>query len=622
MSAVVGVTGATGGLGRELVGLLVDRGHRVRAAVRSEAQAELARRLGAEPVRVDVTQPATLAPLVEGVDVVHHLAAWMGSPAGQAERVTVGGTRNVLEAAATAGVRRVVLASSVAVYGPVSSGNVTEQWPRRKVGDAYGDAKAAAEEAAESFRSSDASGMELVVLRPTMIYGPASGSWTITPVAGIRRGLPVVIGSGETLLDVVYVADVARAFAAAGEVAGAAGRVFNVTGASVSVNRFFGSYASIVDRPLRRLPLSLARAGVKAAAAVTGALPGVDRVAPETLATMTSAATFDGTAAREGLGYSPGVDLQAGMASTAAWLRESGLAPGPRSALVVGAARGLGREVARGLAERYVKVYAADLPPVAAVDDDATAAEAVDEPAGTWAGLPVAGVLEVDATSESSLAAAVAEVESREGHLDLTVTTVGGLRPGALEAQRLTDIESQLKLNALAPLLVARAASPGMRERGRGRIIAVGSTNGLLVTPFMGAYSAGKFALEAFSDALRLELLPFGVEVVLIEPGAMKTGFAAAAKRGLEAEAQRVGPPWADYLLRLRDSDLWGEKGAAEPESVAREIVSAAFRPRARSRHDATREVPLLKLFAKLPDAVKDRAFIRPLRLGRPRKER
>src|SRR5690606_15953653 len=122
---------------------------------------------------------------------------------------------------------------------------------------------------------------------------------------------------------------------------------------------------------------------------------------------------------------------------------------------------------------------------------------------------------------------------------------------------------SQLRLNAVAPLLVARAASPGMRARGRGRIISVGSTNGLLVTPFMGAYSAGKFALEALSDALRLELLPFGVEVVLIQPGAMRTGFADAAKRGLAAEAERVGPPWAAYLQRLRDADLWGEKGAA-----------------------------------------------------------
>src|SRR5690606_30540841 len=218
----------------------------------------------------------------------------------------------------------------------------------------------------------------------------------------------------------------------------------------------------------------------------------------------------------------------------------------------------------------------------------------------------IRALLAVDATSEESLASAVAEIERREGHLDLTVTTVGALRPGALETQRLAEIESQLKLNALAPLLVARAASPGMRARGRGRIIAVGSTNGLLVTPFMGAYSAGKFALEAFSDALRLELLPFGVEVVLVPPGAMRTGFAAAARRGLQQEAERSGPPWAEYLQRLSDSDLWGEKGAADPEMVARAVVDAAFRPRARSRLDATREVPLLKLFAKFPDAIKD----------------
>src|SRR5690606_27653683 len=139
-----------------------------------------------------------------------------------------------------------------------------------------------------------------------------------------------VVGSGEGLLDAVYVDDVARAFAAAAEAEGAAGHAFNITGASVSVNRFFGAYAAIVDRPLRRLPLGLARAGVAAASVVTGALPGVDRVAPETLGTLTSSATFDGSAAREVLGYAPRVELDKGMAQVAAWLRERGLAPGPR----------------------------------------------------------------------------------------------------------------------------------------------------------------------------------------------------------------------------------------------------------------------------------------------------
>ena len=601
---IVAVTGATGGLGRALVRHLIARGHRVRASVRTLEQAELASALGAEPVEADVRRPETLARLVAGAEVVHHLAAWMGAPAGQAHAVNVEGTRAVAAAAAAAGARRLVHASSMAVYGPVPSGVVTEDRPLRKVGDPYGDTKVEAEAAARAALAG--ADTELVVLRPTMIYGPASGSWTLAPVAALRRGLPVVLGDGSSLLDVVYVDDAAAAFAAAGEAPGAAGMALNVVGEAVTAREFFGAYARMLGVPLRRVPAGIARAGAAAAGWATSLLPGVARFAPETLETLLSRATFDGSAAAAATGYRPSVPLAEGMARTAAWLRAEGHAPGPRSALVVGAAAGLGRAVARELARRYVRVYAADLAPP---HDEAAAG---DEG-------PVA-CLRVDATSDASLREAVAAVEAREGHLDLLVTTVGALRPGSLESQPWDDVMRQLELNALAPLLAARAAAPGMRARGRGRIVNVSSTNALLVTPFMGAYSAAKAALEMFSDALRLELRPFGVDVVLVQPGAMRTGFAGRAKDRLEAEARRAGEPWAAYLRRLKDSDLWGEAHAAEPEDVARVVARVALAARPPARVAGTREVPLLRAFAALPDVVKDGVFVRPLGLRRPRR--
>jgi short-subunit dehydrogenase len=341
---------------------------------------------------------------------------------------------------------------------------------------------------------------------------------------------------------------------------------------------------------------------------VTGVLPRVDTVAPETLDTMTSTATFDGSKAAELLGYVPTVPLALGLGRTAAWLRGAGLARGPRSALVVGAGTGLGREVVTRLAERYVRVYAADV-----AEEALSSLAAEDE--------RVAGVFVTDATSSSSLAATVARVEALEGGLDLVVTTVGALLPGALESQSLADIERQFALNALAPVKVARAAAPGMRARGSGLIVMIGSTNGVLVTPFMGAYSAGKHALEAYADALRLELKPFGVDVVLVRPGAMRTGFAARAREGLEREAVRTGEPWARYLERLRDADLWGERGAADAASVSRVVADVAWRgPRARV--SGTWDAPFVKLFATLPDALKDAHFTRVLGLRRPRSTR
>src|SRR5690606_33492434 len=139
---------------------------------------------------------------------------------------------------------------------------------------------------------------------------------------------------------------------------------------------------------------------------------------------------------------------------------------------------------------------------------------------------------------------------------------------------------------------------------------------------FMGAYSAAKSALEMFSDALRLELRPFGVDVVLVQPGAMRTGFARRAKALLDAEAGREGEPWGRYLKRLRESNLWGEANAADPSAVARVVARVAFMRRPPARVAGTREVPFLRLFAALPDTVKDSVFVKPLGLNRPRARR
>lgn len=605
---VVAVTGASGGIGRALVRALVEHGAVVRGLTRTEAGAASLRELGADPVVGDLAGPdgdaTALETLCRGAQVVFHLAAWMGGAGGRAraDSVNVEGTRRVVRAAEGAGARRVVIASSVAVYGPVRSGNVDETREPWQVGDPYGDSKIAAERAAHDAATT----VEVVILRPTMVYGPGTNSWTLTPVRALARGLPMVFGDGEALLDAVYVDDVARAFVAAGEADGVAGRAFNVTGATTTWNAFFGAYAAMLGTRLRRLPLGPVRFGANVAAAVTRALPGVPDVVPEMIGVMTSTATFDGSAAREALGYGPEVDLASGMAHTAHWLRANGHAPGPRTAMVVGAARGLGLEVARELRRRYVRVVAADV--------DAAALAALRDEGFTTA--------RADVRDEASLARAVADAEALGDDLDAVVTTVGMLRPGALEAQAAAELELQLELNALGPVRVARAAAPGMRRRGRGRLVQVGSTNGFLVTPFMGAYSAGKYALEGFSDALRQELAPFGVEVVLVQPGAMRTGFADAAKEGLRREAERVGEPWAPYLMRLHDSDLWGERNAAEPASVARVVASAVMSPRAPARKRATADVPFVKLFAGMPDRLKDAYFARPLGLGRPRRRR
>lgn len=603
----VAVTGASGAIGAALVRYLAESGAVVRGLTRSQEGASRVIAAGGEPRIGDVADPEALRELFDGADLAAHLAAWMGGKGGvsEARRVNVAGTRAVVEAAGVAGVARLAHVSSIAVYGPALSGEVDETHPVRMVGDAYGDTKLQGE--SEAVRVAAAAGIELTVLRPTMVYGPGVASWTLTPLRALAAGVPMTLGDGRSLLDAVYVDDAARAIGLALTADGAAGRAFNVVGRSVTWNEFFGAYAAMLGRPLRRTPAWLARAGARAAGVVTRPL-GPARVVPEMVEVMLSNATFSGAPAREVLDYEPAVGLGEGMRRTARWLREAGHLAGPRGALVVGAGSGLGLAVATELTRRYVPVVAADLSP--------------PEPSPAGATGEVLHAVAVDVLKPDSLKHVVAHAAELGVEVDAAVITVGALKPGALESQPIEDVRWQLDLNALGPLNVARAVAPGMRGRGRGRIVAVGSTNGLLVTPFMGAYSAGKFALEAFIDALRLELRPFGVEVVLVQPGAMRTTFAERAKERLAVEAARTGNPWDEPLLRLRDADLWGEKTAADPALVARIVTNAVTSRKASARVNGTREVPFLRLFSYLPDRLKDLVFERPLGLKRPRVSR
>jgi len=601
---LIAVTGAAGGIGHAAVRGLLAAGATVRGLTRSEAAAERLSTAGAEVVQGDLLDATALQELFRGADLALHLAAWMGGKGGarEARRVNVDGARRVVAAAAAAGARRLVHVSSVAVYGPSLEGEVDETNPTRAVGDPYGDTKLQGEEAARE--AGLAEGIDVVVLRPTMVYGPRIASWTLTPLNALKAGVPLAFGDGQFLLDAVYVDDVVRAAALALVAPDAAGQTFNVTGAPTTWDRFLGSYAAMLGRPLRHLPSWLVRGGARVAGAVTRPL-GQARVVPEMTEVMLSRATFSGDKAAEKLGYRAQVALEEGMRATAGWLRAEGHLQGPRAAMVVGAGSGLGFAVTEELHRRYVNVVAADLNP------DALAAAEFSKDIE---------VVTVDVLEPSSIDAAVARAEQLGLPLDAVIITVGGLRPGALETQRLADVRLQLDLNALGPLNVVRAVTPGMRERGRGRVVAVGSTNGLLVTPFMGAYSAGKFALEALMDSLRLELRPFGVEVVLVQPGAMRTKFAAAAKSRLSAEAERTAAPWDDYLLRLRDSDLWGERTAADPARVARIVAAAATSRRAPARVRGTPEVPFLRLFSYFPDRLKDLVFVGSLGLKAPRR--
>ncbi len=592
-STTIAVTGATGSLGRALIERLLNSGHIVKALIRSETQAQKMQSVNLEVVIGDVRDDAALEKLLQGADVVMHLAAWMGKPFDEkiAQGINVTATDRVVRLAAAAGVKRVVLASSVAVYGPVLGGVISESAPTQKIGDLYSDTKTDAESAAKAAALD--TGIELTILRPAMIYGPASPSWTVVPFEGIRAGTPMIIGTGEDLLNPVFVGDVARAFEIAAFHPAAAGEAFNISGEPSSWNTFLGHYARMSGVNLRRLPAGIAQVGAGIGERVSKAIGKRPQVMAQMVGVMTSQASFSGAKALEVLGFKPEVSLEAGMLQTEHWLREHGYIKRASTALVTGAGSGLGQAIAKGLLKEGVKVWASDV----------NLETMTDLPEGVER-------VALNVTSDASIAAALEVIATAGDHIDLLINVAGIAKPGPLEAQAWDEVSLQFEVNAFGPLRLARALAPGMRQRGFGRIVNVSSTNGFNVTPFMGAYSASKFALEALSDSLRLELKPWGVDVIVIEPGAMKTPFAATAQKGLEATMEQH-PDWKPYLEGFIKSSMWGTVGGTPPEKVAGVIIKAALGKGAPARVLATMDAIPSKVISTLPSAIKDTLFTR-----------
>jgi short-subunit dehydrogenase len=184
---------------------------------------------------------------------------------------------------------------------------------------------------------------------------------------------------------------------------------------------------------------------------------------------------------------------------------------------------------------------------------------------------------------------------------------------GPLEELPIERLRRQLEVNVIGLLAFTQPFLPKMRERHSGWIVNVGSIAGRIATPFMGAYNTSKFALEGLSDALRRELAPFGVHVVLIEPGPIRTQFGAVAR---QEDVASPGSPYA--ALRAGMSTAHGGTNLFErsAESVARVILRAVRSPHPRARYTVTLPAKLGTFAYRLvPALLVDWAMNRAMRL-------
>jgi NAD(P)-dependent dehydrogenase (short-subunit alcohol dehydrogenase family) len=220
-------------------------------------------------------------------------------------------------------------------------------------------------------------------------------------------------------------------------------------------------------------------------------------------------------------------------------------------------------------------------------------------------------LLPLDVTDEESMISAVDEVERREGAVGVLVNNAGHSQSGAVEAVPLEMVRRQFETNVFGLARMCQLVLPGMRRQGYGRIVNVSSMGGKLTFPGAGYYHATKHAVEALSDALRFEVRGFGVEVSVIEPGLIKTGFAETAVGSMDGADgenpyagfdQAVARATAENYERGPISSLGGG-----PEVVAEAIERAISARSPRSRYAVTPSAHLfMRLRRLLPDGVWD----------------
>ena len=268
--------------------------------------------------------------------------------------------------------------------------------------------------------------------------------------------------------------------------------------------------------------------------------------------------------------------------------------------VITGASTGIGAACAFDCAGRGMTVFAGVRTP--------QAGEALVAKGGPSI-IPVT----IDVTDEPSIARSVEMVQGIVGERGLggLVNNAGIVIGSPLEVIPLSQLRKQLEVNVIGQIAVTQAFLPLLR-RGRGRIVNMGSIAGRGTIPLLGPYSASKYALEALTDALRMELQPWGIQVSIIEPGAIATPIwekSAKEAEGLEASSsEEARTLYGEAVMRIREAVTQAAQRAIPPEAVVRAVQHALTSARPRTRYLVGMDAKLRAWMVKwLPDRAQDR---------------
>lgn len=265
-------------------------------------------------------------------------------------------------------------------------------------------------------------------------------------------------------------------------------------------------------------------------------------------------------------------------------------------ALVTGASSGMGKDFALRLISEGYAVYGA-----------ARRVERMSDIAS------VGGfVLSMDITDDAAVVAAVDRIIREQGRIDVLINNAGYGQLGALEDVPIEESRRQMEVNLIGAARLTQLCLPYMRARGFGKVFNISSIGGKLAIPLGGWYHASKFALEGYSDALRMEVRPFGIDVIVIEPGGIETGWQGIAAE--EAERYSAKGAYAGLVEKFRKAQARQRK-MPPPRVISDLIVKALKVKRPRTRyHGGMLAGPMLFLRRHLSDRMFDRLIMLALR--------
>jgi len=258
-----------------------------------------------------------------------------------------------------------------------------------------------------------------------------------------------------------------------------------------------------------------------------------------------------------------------------------------RVILITGASSGIGKTCAHHLHQQGYRVYGTSRRAPAPQDNDGAPSRVPEFPYK---------ILRMDVDDDESVQDGVESVLAQTGRIDVVVNCAGFGIAGAIEDTSTEEAKAQLETNFFGTLRVCRAVLPIMREQGSGYIVNISSIGGVISLPFQGLYSASKFAIEGLTESLRLETKPFGIKVVMIEPGDFSTGFTANRRRTSACKPDSAYAEACERSLSVMEHD---ELTGPPPDKVALAVERIINKPNPRLRYPVGPLPEILAVYLK-----------------------